>query len=178
VNANPPSARHRTRRPGGRLLVATAALLATGAVSSCSFGTTNFDAQTNQNYNPGEGALDRDGTVDVLNALVVSETDGTGRLIVGLANNDNAQDDALIGVSGPAIEVSGPSETPIPAGGFVQLADADASEAILVTGDEVDAGGHVEVTFEFEHADPVTVDVTVVPKEDDFADVEIPEATG
>jgi len=159
-------------------MVAIAALLAIGAVSSCSFGTTNFDAQTNQNYNPAEGALDRDGAVDVLNALVVSASDGSGRLIVGLSNNDNAQDDALIGVSGPDVEVAGPTETPIPAGGFVQLADADASEAMLVTGDEVDAGGHVELTFEFKNAEPVTVDVTVVPKEDDYANVEIPEATG
>ena len=176
VNANPPSARPRIRRPGGRLLVATAALVTTGALTSCSFGTTNFDAQTNQNYNPAEGALDRDGTVDVLDAIIVSATDGSGRLISGLSNNDNAQDDTLVGVSGPAAEVEFPTEVPIPSGRFVQLADSDLSEAIVVTGDEVDAGGHVELTFEFEHAEPVTVDVTVVPNTDEFASVELPEA--
>ena len=175
VNATPPQARPRTRRRSGRLLLATAAVLATGAVTSCSFGTTNFDAQTNQNYNPAEGALDRSSTVDVLDAVVVSATDGSGRLISGLSNNDNAEEDVLTGVSGPAAEVEFPTEVTIPAGGFVQLADADVSEAIVVTGEEVDPGGHVELTFEFQNAEPVTVDVTVVPDADDFAPVEVPE---
>ena len=151
-------------------------MLATGVLSSCSFGTTNFDAQTNQNYNPAEGALDRSSSVDVLDAVIVSATDGSGRLISGLSNNNNAEGDALTGVSGPAAEVEFPAEVPIPAGKFVQLADADVSEAIMVTGEEVDPGGHVELTFEFQRADPVTVDVTVVPDADDFAPVEVPEA--
>jgi len=61
----------RSRRSRG--LVAVAVLLAVPALSSCG---VNFSAQTDQVYTPAEGALNRDGDVDVLNALIVSDQAG------------------------------------------------------------------------------------------------------
>jgi hypothetical protein len=58
-----------------RRLATAALLLAVPALSSCS---VSFGAQTDQVYNPSAGVDDRSGSVDVLNALVVSGAAGSG----------------------------------------------------------------------------------------------------
>jgi hypothetical protein len=147
-------------------------------LASCSFGTSNFDAQTNQFYTPAEGVNERSGGIDVLNALVVADDAGRGRFIAGLVNNSDLTDDALTEVqgSGDYSEIQGSLETPIEivADGFVQLAD-EGVEPVVLTGDQLVPGSFVELTITFEEADAVTVQLPVVPAEDDFQDVEIPD---
>jgi hypothetical protein len=172
VNATP-----RRRRPWRRLLLAGAALGVAPALASCSLGTSNFDAQTNQFYTPAEGVNERSGGVDVLNALVVAEEPGRGRFIAGLVNNSDTTDDALTQVqgAGDSSEVKGSLETPIDIvrDGFVQLADK-GEEPVVLEGEQIVPGTFVELTITFEEADPVTVELPVVAAEDDYADVEIP----
>jgi hypothetical protein len=155
------------------------ALGAAPLVASCSFGTSNFDAQTNQFYTPAEGVSDRSSAVDVLNAVVVSAEDGTGRFVAGLANNSNTADDSLDSVkgSGASSDVTEASSTPVPlpAGGFVQLADAGV-EPVVLQGDQIVAGHFIEVTISFQTADTVTVKVPVVTNEDDWSGVTLPSA--
>ena len=147
-------------------------------VASCSFGTSNFDAQTNQFYTPAEGVNERSGGVDVLNALVVADEAGRGRLVAGLVNNSDLTDDALTGVQGAGDDgdVQGSVQAPIEVvrDAFVQLADEDP---VVLEGDAIVPGSFVEVTMTFQEADAVTVQMPVVTAEDDFEGVEIPSAS-
>ena len=149
------------------------------ALASCSLGTSNFDAQTNQFYTPAEGVNERSGGVDVLNALVVSDGDGQGRFIAGLVNNSNTTDDALTQVqgAGDASDIKGTLKTPIDLApnGFVQLADKGV-EPVVLQGDQIVPGRFVELTMTFQQADPVTVQLPVVAPDDDFKGVELPSA--
>jgi hypothetical protein len=110
--------RHRVRA------AAVAMFLAVPALSSCA---TNFDAQTDQYYNPTDGTSNREGSVDVLDALIISDQPGSGRLIAALATGEGSssapvgigeegsnapsatqspQDDALTGVEGVGVDQS------------------------------------------------------------------------
>ena len=84
-----------------RSIAAAAVALAVPALSSCG---SNFNAPTDQVYTPGIGVNNRDGSVDVLHALIVSGEDGSGTIIAGLVNNDQRNDDALTEVAGAGDE--------------------------------------------------------------------------
>lgn len=152
-----------------RRALTTAALLLAFPLTGCTFHDTDFV------YTPAQGVNDRDGAVDVLNALIVSGEEGEGRFIVGLANNDLEQGDELTGVTGSGedsgVQVQVDSgETEIPAGGFLQLADPE-SAVVTVTGEDVVPGTFIRLTMEFANAEPVEVHVPVVEPGEDFADV-------
>lgn len=151
-----------------RRSLAVAALTLAPVLASCGFGQP-----TDQVYNPGEGTNARDGRVDVLGALVVSAEDGSGTVVAGLANNDEQEPDVLTEIGGPEVTASGLDPIDVPAGGFVQLADAE----IALEGDSIAPGNFVEVTFAFENAEAVTLDVPVVPNTGDYADVPVPLET-
>lgn len=152
-----------------RRLAAVAALLAVPALSSCG----QFDPQTDQVYTPSVGVNARDGMVDVLHALVVTDGSGSGRVIAGLANNDQAEGDELTGVESAdgslTVELQD-GETEIPAGGFLQLADA---AYVGVEGEGIEAGSFVRLTFTFANAEAATVNVPVMPNTEEFEDVEL-----
>jgi hypothetical protein len=162
-----------------RLALVAAVVLTTPALASCGVG---FGAQTDQIYSPADGENNYDESVDVLNALVVSNTDGAGRIVAGLVNNSTEEADRLTEVTGAddeqglTITLEGDGE--IPAGGALQLADDDAP-VVLVTGSEeqVQPGTFVRVTFSFENSEPVTLNIPVLDQSADYAEVEIPEAT-
>ena len=150
-----------------RRSIATAA--AALGMSALSLGLTScgFNAPTDMVYDPAAGVSDQEGTVDVLNAAVVSATDGGGTLVVSFANNDQENDDALVGVSGEGVEVGLGGDTAIPAGGMLTRDDTELS----VTGEQVEPGGWVPLTFTFDRAQSVTMEVPVVEAEGEFADV-------
>ncbi len=128
-----------------------------------------FDAPTDQVYNPAVGVNNQDGQVDVLNALVVSAEDGSGTLLVSLANNDQSEPDALAGVSGEGITVDVSGDTSIPAGQLLTFSDG----SLAVTGEAVRAGAFVTLTFSFDGAASATVDAPVVAREGAYADVPV-----
>lgn len=148
--------------------------LAVTALSSCS---VNFDAQTDQVYNPAVGVNDRSGTVDVLNALVVSGDEGSGAVVATLVNNDQERADSLRGVAGSgddsSLKVTPGGRTEIPNGGLLNLAK---DGRIAVRGEQVKAGGVVTLTFTFGRAGAVTVNAPVVPNTADYSDVTLPGA--
>ena len=148
-------------------------------LASCSFGTSNFDAQTNQFYTPAEGINERSLGVDLLNALVVADETGRGRFIAGLVNNSDTTDDALEQVqgAGESSDVQGTLSAPIDveADAFVQLAD-EGAEPVVLEGESIVPGRFIEVRVGFREAGEVTVKLPVVPAEDDFEDVKIPSA--
>ena len=150
-----------------RRVAAAAVALAAPVLSSCA-----FDAPTDQVYTPGAGTNARTGTVDVLHAAIVSDTEGTGTVIAALVNNDLKDADRLVEVAGAgddqAITVESGDGVELDAGGAYQLADEGE---ITATGGQIRPGRFVALTFTFERGESVTLDVPVVDRSGDFADV-------
>ena len=140
-----------------RALAASALVVAAPLVASC-----GFDVQTDAVYQPAEGANARAEGTDVLGAVVVSDTKGTGRVVATLVNKRNSSDE-LTGVSGSKVKISGPESLEVPSNavGFTNLADAKFTP-IVATGSTIDAGGYVTLRFTFTKSSPVTVDAPVV----------------
>jgi hypothetical protein len=158
-----------------RSIAAAAVLLAAPALSSCG---VSFGAQTDQVYNPSVGVDDRSGQVDVLNALIVSGTNGSGTVVATLVNNDQQTDDTLKGVAGAGkdagMTVKPGGDTTIPAGGVLNLATRGA---VTIRGQRVVPGNFVTITFSFDRAQSVTLDVPVVSHSNpDYAGVKVPSA--
>ena len=159
-----------------RSIAAAAVLLAAPVLSSCG---VSFGAQTDQVYNPSAGVDDRSGEVDVLNALIVSGTDGSGTVVATLVNNDQGNDDRLTKVTGAGADakltVTPGGETSIPAAGLLNLA---TKGSIAVRGQRVVPGNFVKLTFSFDRAEMITVDVPVLSATDpDYADVPLPSGS-
>jgi hypothetical protein len=151
--------------------VVTAAVLALG-LSSCGRG---FDSPTDQIYNPPIGVNEQSGTVDVLNAVIVTDgsTTGSGTLVATLVNNDQENDDSLTNISGAGgdqVQVSPPTTTTIKAGDVLSLLDTGGAK---VEGDAVKPGRLVTLTFSFANSETVEVDVPVYLNEGPFADVPV-----
>lgn len=144
---------------------AIAALLLAPALTAC-----GFSAQTDQVYQPAVGVNDRSGSVDILNALIVSGTDGSGTFAGTLVNKNQTQDDVLDSVTGPGITASRASVT-IKAGGNARLAD---SGALTLQGSTIKPGTLVELTFTFGSGQSTTLKVPVVANTGDYADVPLP----
>jgi hypothetical protein len=156
-----------------RHIAVAAALVAAPVMSSCG---VNFDAQTDQVYNPAVGVNDRGGSVDVLNALVVTGTAGSGTVVATLVNNDQQHADTLRGVAGAGqdtsvrVQMGGP--TSIPADGLLNLA---TQGGVTVRGQQVLPGRFVEITFSFDRGKAVTIDLPVVSSSNpDYAGIKTP----
>ena len=134
-------------------LAAGALALAVPALSSC-----GFDYATDRIYTPAAGVNDRDATVDVLGAVVVSAEEGSGVFVASFSNNSNEEEGLVEGIEGEVTaEAFEPVEVPV--GGFVNLADEGGAE---VTGD-FEAGNFVSLTILFGDGEQVQMDVPVVP---------------
>jgi hypothetical protein len=164
-----------------RRIAATAVLVTSPALAACG---VSFGAQTDQVYNPADGVSARGGEVDVLNALIVSDTPGTGRLIGGLSNENTDKSDSITGVRGVGDDQSvtfslAGGSTTIPAGGLLQLADPSAANIVVKgTPDLVKAGGYVRLTFSFQNAQEATVNVPVLEPDETYKDVPLPSSDG
>ena len=157
-----------------RRRVAVAALvLAVPVVSSCGVG---FNEQTDQVYNPAAGVDDRSGSVNVLNALVVSGTNRSGTVIATLVNQDQTHPDKLVGVAGAgrdsSLKVTPGGATTIPADGVLNLA---TDGRVFVRGSRVVPGNLVNLTFTFQRGKAVTLNTPVVSANDPtYAGVKLP----
>lgn len=139
--------------------------MAVPLVSSCG---VNFNAQTDQFYNPAAGVNDRSGSVYVLNALIVSGADGSGTVIATLVNEDQTRGDTLkaVGAGHPQDQdITGTVNAPtsIPAAGVLNLA---TKGNVTVSGPSIQAGVFIPLTFTFERAAAVILDVPVVSASD------------
>jgi len=147
--------------PGRRRLAALAMVLMVPVLSACQY-------QTDQVYQPSVGVNERDGTVDVLGAVVVSSSDGTGTFVASLVNNDLEKPDALINVSGEGLEAQVTAPVEIEPESLVNLAD---SGAVSVTGANISPGKFARLTLEFESGQQTEINAPVVPAESIYADV-------
>lgn len=155
--------------PRLRRSIAVAALALTPVLASC-----GFDQPTDRVYTPGVGVNDRDGEVDVLNALIVSGAPGSGSVVATLSNNDVDEADRLTDISGAGennAQISLESPIEVPRGGTVSVSD---EAEVSVEGEQISSGAFVEITFTFENAEPVTVEVPVVARRGPYADIPVP----
>ena len=130
-------------------------LLAIPALTSC-----GFNYATDRPYTPAAGANNRDASVDVLGAVIVSGQDNSGTFIASLSNNDQTKDatfDSLAGADGNTIQVGDFSAMTIAPGGLLNLA---TDGGVPVSGAFV-AGEFVPVTLSF-GGEQVSLKVPVV----------------
>jgi hypothetical protein len=149
-----------------RRSIAVAALVLAPLLSSC-----GFDKPTDRVYNPGVGVNDRSGSVDVLNALVVSGADGSGTLVATLANKKLDQEDALAEVSGSTASVTLEAPVDVAPGAYVSLTD---ETEISVEGEGVTPGSFIRLRFTFENAETVELEMPVVSRRGAYADIPVP----
>lgn len=128
----------------------------------------SFSYQTDQVYQPGVGVNNREGSIDVLGAVVVSSTDGEGTFVASLVNQGE-EADSLESLSGEDIQAQVSSPVEVKADTLVNLADTGA---VSVTGEDVSPGAFVRLTLQFEGGQSTELNVPVVPDEDEFSDVE------
>ena len=147
-------ARHALRRT---LALATCALAVCAPVlTSC-----GFDYATDRIYTPAAGVNNREASVDVLGAVIVSAEEGSGVFVASFANNSTEEPatvEALEGVDQSQLAASDSRPIEVPPGGLVNLADEGGIE---VTG-EVAAGEFVPVAIQFGNGERVQLDVPVV----------------
>src|SRR5690606_33967858 len=128
-----------------RTLISLLLVAAAPALAGCI--ATGVDAQTNQQYQPVIGSNLRTGQVQLYNALVVDNDDGTATLAAVLANrSDEPQKlDAVSAVTsgGETIEVEA---APAILGPRSSFNTGPAATAVL-RGDAVKAGSYVTVTL-------------------------------
>lgn len=156
-------------------IAAAAALLAVPALSAC-----GFSVQTDQVYTPAVGTNDRSGEVYVLDAQVVSETNGSGTVVAGLTNQNQQRPDALTSVTGAGADQGigsdmGGQQITIAPGGFTQL--ANLKTPVTVTGSQVVPGQFVNLRFSFKNAQTVTMVVPVVARTADYKNVPMPSSS-
>jgi hypothetical protein len=156
-----------------RTLALATCVLAVGAPVLTSCG---FDYATDRIYTPAAGVNNRDASVDVLGAVIVSAEDGSGTFIASFANNsieEPASVETLEGVDQSQLTASDFSPIEVPAGGLVNLADEGGLE---VTGD-IAAGEFVPVALQFGSGDRVQLDVPVVTNCGYFEGLDGPPST-
>ena len=140
------------------LALVSGALLLTAPLASC-----GFDPATDRVNTITTGTSDREGTVDVLNAVIVSADEGSGVFVTTLVNNDLEEEATLESVAATdaeAVQVGEFSAISIDPNGMVNLA-AEDEEGIPVQG-ELAAGDVVPLTLQLSGGQVVQLDVPVV----------------
>jgi hypothetical protein len=137
------------------LALGTAGLAATATLTAC-----GFDYPTDRVSNITAGVDYRDGTVAILNAVVVSKADNSGTFVATFVNTSQTKTVSLESVSGDntAIgQVDAPSFS-IQPDGMVNLA---AKKGIPVQG-TFTLGQFVNISFQFDDGETADLDVPVV----------------
>ncbi len=155
-----PTACMRRWRPRRWLALVYAAAAVMGVVGCGS----NFEAQTQQPYQPAVGINNREGTVYALNTLVVTDGEGNGTVVSALINQA-ATEDRLLSVT--ATDGAAPLRVlPLPEGGIAlppsRLVQLETTGAVRIRSDSLRAGYFVTLAFTFANAAPVELDVPVV----------------
>ena len=164
-------------QPPRRLRRAVAAVLVAAALPALSGCASGFDSPVLRDYNPVVGVNVREGEVWGMNMLVVLPESGRGTLVGALLNKGNATD-RLVGatVSLPQNDTATVQSTmerssvTLPPEQLVELSDPTT---VAVQGD-ADPGRFVDLTLQFQRAEPIRVKVPVVDAAGAYADVPLP----
>lgn len=146
-----------------RRLMPVVALALASTLSSC-----GFDYATDRVYTPAAGPIDRDSSVDVLSAVIVSKAPGAGTFIAGLSNNSGSEDvvfEAIRPVGDTTIAFEELEPRTIQPLGYENL--SESGNGIGVTGDFT-AGDFVTVQLAFDTGETVELDIPVVTDCDEF----------
>ncbi len=150
-----------------RRLAATFAATTLLALSAC-----GFEAQTNQQYQAAVGA-NAHGDIDVLNALLVANEDGSATVSAGFVNKtedeQNLESVTITTLAGEELDVRSPElpTLPVPVDVVTTLGSAGDTASYTVT-QGAEAGYYVKITFSFSDAAPVTIEVPVVARTADY----------
>ncbi|MDO9455142.1 hypothetical protein [Nocardioides sp.] len=136
-------------------LLAAGALVATPLLGGC-----GFDYATDRVNTISNGANDREGSVDVLGAVIIAGQDNLGLFVATLVNNDLDEPASLQGLEQTDQVTQGADTQP------VEIA-AGGRESLFQTGGidvagEFGAGDFVPVTLTFDTGQTTTVNVNVV----------------
>jgi len=148
-----------------RRVACAAALLLLPLLGACGFGF-----QTDKVYQPATGTDDRTGQVYILNALVVTLNGGKGTFAGTLVNENQTRPTKLVSITGANIQGSTTAVT-LPPNKAVNLAD---SGQVTIGGPMVKAGNFVQMSFEFANGQSTKMDVPVVSRTGDYANVPLP----
>jgi hypothetical protein len=157
--------RHSLTRSLTRLALALGAVvLAAPALSAC-----GFNYATDRSNAITAGVSDQDGTIDVLNALIVSGSTGEGTFIATLANNDTTKSAHLTGLSfgsNATTQVAAFDPIEVKPGLSVNLADG---QGIKVAGSAIVAGDFLTVSLTFDNGQTTVMQVPVVTTDNQYA---------
>jgi copper(I)-binding protein len=165
---------------GSRLRLFTVLLaVVTTAMSGCSF---LYQAETQRPVITADGVWTNTGDLGLRGVLVVSDEPGSGALL-GMVVNSGSTDDRLVGISVDGTEVTPAPDLAIPAGGTVQLGqrgqgfDDATADMLVLTAASLKPGGTATLRLLFDNAPAVTLQVLVVDRDGNYADVPVPTAT-
>ncbi len=139
------------------LALATGALLLAGPLTSC-----GFDRATNRVNTIAAGTSNRDASVDVLGAVVVSAQPGSGTFVATFVNNsteDSASIEKLEPQTDTPAKIVDFTAVDLDPNAMVNLAQDD--QGVQVTGD-FEAGDRLPMVVELTGGDLVQIDVPVV----------------
>jgi len=150
------------RKPIIRLALTVGALVLTvPGVAAC-----GFNYATDRAYTPANGVNDKSGQVDVLNAMIVSASEGSGTFITTLSNNsaETIHLESLSFGSNSTIQVAGFDPIEVRPRGAVNLADG---QGIKVSGDFA-SGDFVSLSLGFDSGETADMEVPVVVADDEY----------
>lgn len=192
--------RNRAAASGGAAALSRRRRTTIALVAACMPGLAacgaGFDAQTNQVYQPAAGVSDRSGSVNVIDALIVTDGNGSGTVVASLVNT-GVEDDLLTEVVASTTD-GAPLESSdlrngivLPAGQAVQLANRGrvTVSGSAAAGDQGSEGGaalapssYATLQFVFDRAPVVELTVPVVSNASDHNDiyenVPLPDSAG
>jgi len=149
-----------------RRIAAASLLVLAPVITAC-----GFSEQTDAVYQSSTGVNARTGQVWILNALVVTGTDGEGTFAGTLVNQSQSQSGQLVSVSG----ATGTVHVVVPPASPVNLA---TKGKIRISDPAIVPGGYVKLSFQFANGQTTQLNVPVVANEGDYADVPVgPSAT-
>jgi hypothetical protein len=144
------------------LALGAAGLAATVALSAC-----GFDYPTDRINNPTAGVNYRDGTVDILNAVVVARAANSGTFVATFVNGSPSDAVTLQSASGDNTALANVSATPftLQPGTLRNLA---ATSGIPVSGTFA-LGQFVTISFQFDDGETANMSVPVVANDGQWA---------
>lgn len=148
--------------PVRRSLAALAVVLLVPALGACQY-------QTDKVYQPGVGVNNRSGDVDVLGAVIVSDSEGSGIFVASLANKDADKPATLTSVTGAeGLTIQVVKQVKVEPESLVNMSDLGA---VSVNGPEVQAGSFARLTLEFDTGQSTKINVPIVAKAEEFTQV-------
>jgi hypothetical protein len=145
----------------------TLALGAAGLAATVALGACGFNYPTDKISNNAAGVDYRDGTVDILNAVVVAKAANSGTFVATFVNGSNSTPVSLQSASGDNTTLAQVSASPftLQPGTLLNLA---ATSGIPVSGTFA-LGQFVNISFQFDDGETANMSVPVVTSEGQWA---------